>query len=168
MIKKYIHRITQIVLMACLVFTTTGCRETIMSIFSVDIEEGEEVMFTTSLPTAAALTRTEPSYTAPKENYKFTIGMYTDDTHKVGEGIYNTIINDEIGTLKAEKPLYWHSTQIAYGFKATAGTTDLKADQSTEENQSEIASGKYVSGLSFHFQPSFSSALPDSGHPAVR
>lgn len=133
MIKKYIHRITQIVLMACLVFTTTGCRETIMSIFSDDIEEGEEVMFTTSLPTAAALTRTEPSYTAPKENYKFTIGMYTDDTHKVGEGIYNTIINDEIGTLKAEKPLYWHSTQIAYGFKATAGTTDLEADQTTEE-----------------------------------
>ena len=104
-----------------------------MSIFSDDIEEGEEVMFTTSLPTAAALTRTEPSYTAPKENYKFTIGMYTDDTHKVGEGIYNTIINDEIGTLKAEKPLYWHSTQIAYGFKATAGTTDLEADQTTEE-----------------------------------
>ena len=26
--------------MACLVFTTTGCRETIMSIFSDDIEEG--------------------------------------------------------------------------------------------------------------------------------
>ncbi len=134
MIKKYIHRITQIVLMACLVMMTTGCRETIMSIFSDDIEEGEEVMFTTSLPTAAALTRTEPSYTAPKENYKFTIGMYTDDTHKVDSGIYNTVIDDEVGTLEAVTPLFWHSTTTAYGFKATAGTTDLEADQTTEDN----------------------------------
>ena len=69
MIKTYIHRISQILLMACLLTITTGCRETIMSIFSDDIEEGEEVMFTISLPSAAALTRAEAPYTAPKEDY---------------------------------------------------------------------------------------------------
>lgn len=150
MIKTYIYRISQILLMACLLTITTGCRETIMSIFSDDIEEGEEVMFTISLPSAAALTRAEAPYTAPKEDYQFTIGMYIEGKNDpIATGVYHpvsTVTKDEngnvlsieydaIGTLAYEnnKALYWPSTTTAYGFKATAGTTDLEADQTTKE-----------------------------------
>jgi hypothetical protein len=111
---------------------TTGCRETIESIFSDDIEEGEEVMFTTSLPTVSTVTRADGTYTAPKENYQFTIGMYTDESTKVAEGTYKTIVDDEIGTLEAVTPLYWPGTTTAYGFKATAGNETLEADQTTK------------------------------------
>lgn len=145
MIKTYIHRISKIVLMACLVFMTTGCRETIESIFSDDIEEGEEVMFTTSLPTAA-VTRADEGYSAPKEDYKFTIGMYTEGSvDPIATGVYHpvsTVTKDEDGkilsvtydangTLAFEEnnALYWSSTTTAYGFKATAGTTGLEVDQ---------------------------------------
>ena len=120
-------------LMMAFILGTTGCNETLSSLFSDDISEGEEVMFSASLSTNT-VTRSLDGYILPKEKYQFTIGMYTDDTHKVDSGIYNTIIGDEVGTLEAETPLYWHSTTTAYGFKATAGTTDLEADQTTEDN----------------------------------
>lgn len=120
-------------LMMAFILGTTGCNETLSSLFSDDISEGEEVMFSASLSTNT-VTRSLDGYILPKEKYQFTIGMYTDDTHKVDSGIYNTIIDDEVGTLEAETPLYWHSTTTAYGFKATAGTTDLEADQTTEDN----------------------------------
>ena len=131
--RNYLYRLSQLVLMAIFILGMTGCNETFSSLFSDDISEGEEVMFSTSLSTKA-VTRSFEGYSLPKEKYQFTIGMYTDDTHKVDSGIYNTIIDDEVGTLEAETPLYWHSTTTAYGFKATAGTTDLEADQTTEEN----------------------------------
>lgn len=120
-------------LMMAFILGTTGCNETLSSLFSDDISEGEEVMFSASLSTNT-VTRSLDGYILPKEKYQFTIGMYTDDTHKVDSGIYNTINDDEVGTLEAETPLYWHSTTTAYGFKATAGTTDLEADQTTEDN----------------------------------
>ena len=119
--------------MMTFILGTTGCNETLSSLFSDDISEGEEVMFSASLSTNT-VTRSLDGYSLPKEKYQFTIGMYTDDTHKVDSGIYNTIIDDEVGTLEAVTPLYWHSTTTAYGFKATAGTTDLEADQTTEDN----------------------------------
>jgi len=121
------------VLMMAFILGTTGCNETLSSLFSDDISEGEEVMFSASLSTNT-VTRSLDGYILPKKKYQFTIGMYTDDTHKVDSGIYNTIIDDEVGTLEAETPLYWHSTTTAYGFKATAGTTDLETDQTTEDN----------------------------------
>ena len=122
-------------MMACLVMTMASCRETIENIFdSDDIKEGEEVMFTTSLSGVVA-TRADENYEIVKENYKFTIGMYTNETSptKVSEGTYSVIKNDEVGTLKAENSLYWPSTTTAYGFKAKAGTDSLKADQTTKE-----------------------------------
>lgn len=135
--------------MACLVLMTTGCRETIESIFSDDIEEGEEVMFTTSLPTAA-VTRADESYSAPKEDYKFTIGMYTEGyVDPIATGVYHpvsTVTKDEDGkilsvtydangTLAYEEnnALYWPSTTTAYGFKATAGNETLETDQTTKD-----------------------------------
>ena len=133
MIKKYLHRIFLVLLTACPVLLATGCRESMENISSdEDIEVGEDVMFTASLQTDA-VTRSVEGYSFPQENYQLTIGMYTDSVTKVDEGVYNTIAGDEVGTLSAETPLYWHSTVTAYGFKATAGTADLEADQSTEE-----------------------------------
>lgn len=128
-----LYKLSQLVLMMTFILGVTGCNETLSSLFSDDISEGEEVMFSASLSTNT-VTRSLDGYILPKEKYQFTIGMYTDDTHKVDSGIYNTIIDDEVGTLEAETPLYWHSTTTAYGFKATAGTTDLEADQTTEDN----------------------------------
>ena len=120
-------------MMACFVMLMTGCRETIESIFSDDIAEGDKVMFTAELP-RAAVTRSAVGYEPLKENYLFTIGMYTDESTKVGEsGIYRVIDGDMVGSLDAETPLYWPSTKVAYGFKATAGTETLEADQSTKE-----------------------------------
>ena len=131
--RNYLYKLSQLVLMMTFILGTTGCNETLSSLFSDDISEGEEVMFSASLSTNT-VTRSLDGYSLPKEKYQFTIGMYTDDTHKVDSGIYNTIIDDEVGTLEAVTPLYWHSTTTAYGFKATAGTTDLEADQTTEDN----------------------------------
>lgn len=131
--RNCLYKLSQLVLMMTFILGTTGCNETLSSLFSDDISEGEEVMFSASLSTNT-VTRSLDGYSLPKEKYQFTIGMYTDDTHKVDSGIYNTIIDDEVGTLEAVTPLYWHSTTTAYGFKATAGTTDLEADQTTEDN----------------------------------
>ena len=131
--RNYLYKLSQLVLMMAFILGTTGCNETLSSLFSDDISEGEEVMFSASLSTNT-VTRSLDGYILPKEKYQFTIGMYTDDTHKVDSGIYNTIIDDEVGTLEAVTPLYWHSTTTAYGFKATAGTTKLEADQTTEDN----------------------------------
>ena len=133
MIKKYLHRLFLVLLTACSVLLATGCRESMENISSDDdIEVGEDVMFTASLQTDA-VTRSVEGYSFPQENYQLTIGMYTDSVTKVDEGVYNTIAGDEAGTMEAGTPLYWHSTVTAYGFKATAGTANLEADQSTED-----------------------------------
>lgn len=133
MIKNITYRISQMIMMTCLLMLMTSCRETIESIFSDDIAEGDEVMFTAEL-SRAAMTRGDVGYETLKENYLFSIGMYTDENTKVGEnGIYSVIDDDLTGSLKAETPLYWPSTKVAYGFKATAGTENLEKDQSTKE-----------------------------------
>ena len=69
MMKEYIFRISQMLMMACLVMTMASCRETIENIFdSDDIKEGEEVMFTSSLSGVVA-TRADENYEIVKENY---------------------------------------------------------------------------------------------------
>lgn len=120
------------VMTVCLVMTLVSCSETIENIFSGDdITEGEEVMFTTSLPSVVATRAT--TYTKLTEPYEFTIGMYTEgNTDAVSTGTYLADTEDKIGTLKAKSPLYWPDTKIAYGFKATAGTETLEADQTTK------------------------------------
>ena len=132
MIKNRLYSISQWLMMACLVLSVVSCRETFENIFSDDIVEGEEVMFTATLP-SAAVTRAEAGYQVAKEVYQLTIGMFTEDNQKVSEGVYTTMTDDEIGTLKATTPLYWPDTKTAYGFKATAGTETLEADQSTKD-----------------------------------
>ena len=132
MIGNKVDRVFKMVMMACLVMTMVSCRETIENIFGGDdITEGEEVMFTTSLPSVVATRAT--TYTKLKEPYEFTIGMYTEgNTGAVSIGTYLADTEDIIGTLKAKSPLYWPDTKIKYGFKATAGTETLEADQATK------------------------------------
>lgn len=137
------NRIIQLVLMACFALSMTSCRETIESIFSDDIAEGDEVMFTTSLPTVA-VTRSDKddyqkameAYQAVSEAYEFTIEMYEkDNANPVGTCKYGPSESSTIGDLAVktgETPLYWPSTTKEYGFKATAGTEELDEDQATE------------------------------------
>ena len=119
--------------MAGIVLSLISCSEILEKAFgNDDIAEGEEVVFTTSLPNVA-VTRSA-DYQVVNKDYLFTIGMYAETDGLVGEGSYRTIKNDAIGTLEAETPLYWPSTTVAYGFKATAGSETLAADQSVQED----------------------------------
>ena len=137
------NRIIQLVLMVCFALSMTSCRETIESIFSDDIAEGDEVMFTTSLPTVAVTRsdkddyqKTMEAYQAVSEAYEFTIEMYEKDnanpvcTCKYGPSESSTI--GDLAVKTGETPLYWPSTTKEYGFKATAGTEELDEDQATE------------------------------------
>ena len=146
--------------MAIFILGMTGCNETLDSLFSEDISEGEEVMFTTSLPSAPATRATAQedyekemnAYQAVNKAYEFTISMYQkEDDGKdklIGTSTYcpaPTVTTDEegdtvsikydgIGSLKSDKPLYWSSTTVPYAFKAVAGTETLSAVQNTQKD----------------------------------
>ena len=131
-------------LMSILVISMASCSELFDDLFPSDKAEAEVVMFTTSIPNTS-VTRSAKSdyetamgaYKAVNEAYEFTIGMYTNDGSLIGTSIYQPVDGDEMGTLttkEGETPLYWNSTTVPYGFKATAGSETLEADQSTPEN----------------------------------
>lgn len=132
--------------MAGFVLSLVSCNEILENGFiSDDIAEGEEVSFTTSLPNVT-VTRSA-GYQVVNEDYLFNIEMYAKTEGLVGEGSYRTIKNDAIGTLKAETPLYWPSTTVAYGFNAVAGSETLAADQSVKEDwllQDRLETGEMV------------------------
>ena len=122
----------------------------------IDFEEGEAVLFTTSVPDNSAATRATlvpdlsllGGYRTICQDYTLTVSMYEqgNDT-PIGTCDYKpmpaqvpTEANggyDEDGQLVAapdgggQKPLYWHSNVMPYAFEATAGTATLEADQST-------------------------------------
>lgn len=140
---NYIYKLSQLVLMISFAFSLTSCRETFDDLFSSDIAEGEEVMFTTSLP-GASVTRSTledyntqmAAYKTVSEAYEFTIGMYAESSAApIGSSIYQLDSLDTTGLLCSKAgttPLYWPSTTVPYAFKATAGTETLETDQSTK------------------------------------
>lgn len=131
--RNRIFQLSQLVMMTCLAVALTGCREAIGSLFSEPIEPGDEVAFTATTPQRLS-TRSDEAPQTLKLPYTLTIGMYKSDGSQEGtNGEYTTTTDDEIGTLKAVTPLYWPSTQVAYGFKAAAGSKILDTDQTTEE-----------------------------------
>lgn len=131
--RNRIFQLSQLVMMTCLAVALTGCREAIGSLFSEPIEPGDEVAFTATTPQRLS-TRSDEAPQTLKLPYTLTIGMYKSDGSQEGtNGEYTTTTDDEIGTLKAVTPLYWPSTQVAYGFKAKAGSESLETDQTTEE-----------------------------------
>ncbi len=125
-----------------------------------EIEAGEPVMFTTYMPggTTRATTEEEAfntkmnTYQVVAKDYEFTVEMYEKttsdpDSTLLGSATYlptkkYTVVEEVItdstyatdGTLVSKEgsnPLYWPGNAKEYGFKATAGTTDLATDQST-------------------------------------
>ena len=157
--RNYLYKLSQLVLMAIFILGMTGCNETLDSLFSEDISEGEEVMFTTSLPSAPATRGTAQedyekemnAYQAVNKAYEFTISMYQKDGNSdklIGTSTYcpaPTVTTDEegdtvsikydgIGSLKSDKPLYWPSTTVPYAFKAVAGTDDISPVQNTQKD----------------------------------
>ena len=144
--------------MTCILFLMTSCRETFENLFPSDIAEGEEVMFTTSLPSAPSTRATQEEYETQmaayktvNEAYEFTIDMFEENVDDpIGSGIYRPaskvtkdeegnitkVEYDEVGTLVSvtNKALYWSSTVVPYAFEATAGSKTLSENQSTKEN----------------------------------
>lgn len=126
-----------------LVLSQTGCSETVEDFFSDSITDGEEVLFTTALP-SASVTRSAQEYSqqmaaykAVSEAYEFTIEMYSPGDKLEGTSIYRPVADDnKIGRLTVKTgatPLYWTSTTTPYAFKATAGSETLASDQTTRE-----------------------------------
>jgi len=143
LIMNHYIKLSLSVLMISIVFFLTSCRESFDELFSSDIAVGEEVMFTTSLPSASITRATQAEYESMMaayktvhEGYEFTIGMYDESsTDPISSGIYQLDSLDTNGLLcsKADAtPLYWLSTTVPYAFMATAGTKTLEADQSTK------------------------------------
>ena len=129
-------------LMTTFILMMTGCTEALSNFFSDDIEEGEEVLFTTALPSVAA-TRTPQedynkqmeAYQAVNKAYEFTVEMY-EGGNVVGTSTYQPAGGDSFGTLSIKSgatPLYWTSTTKPYAFNAVAGTKTLEADQSNPD-----------------------------------
>ena len=135
MSKSYIYRLSGLLMALVLL---TGCNESLVS----DAAEQEQVMFYTALPggmmTRSARTDFEErmdGYKAVTGAYEFTVGMY-ESGNLVGQSVYKPVAGDSYGTLACktgETPLYWPSTTIPYGFKATAGSDVLSSDQTTQE-----------------------------------
>ena len=137
---NYLNKLSQLALMTTFILMMTGCTEALSNFFSDDIEEGEEVLFTTALPSVATTRTTEAeyieqmsAYKAVTEAYEFTVKMY-EGGNVVGTSTYKPAGGDSIGTLSTKEnatPLYWTSTTTPYAFKAVAGTKTLDADQSS-------------------------------------
>lgn len=141
--RNYLYKLSQLVLMMTFILGMTGCNETIDSLFSDGISEGEEVMFTTSLPGAPATRGAQEDYEeemnkfqAVNKAYEFTIDMYADGK-VIGTGTYGPDTLKTDGTLSPKTghtPLYWSSTTLPYAFKAVAGTEDLSPVQNTQKD----------------------------------
>lgn len=114
-----------------------------------EIEPGEAVMFTTLVPDTRIATKGAKedwqndiaSYKPSSENYEFTISMYKEEgegyTPKGNSKYRPVIMEGEYsvdGTLANSngKPLYWEDNVSKWGFSATAGTSTLQRDQTTQ------------------------------------
>lgn len=145
MMKSNIYRITQQLLLFGITLLTSSCSETIGNLFPGDMEAGDEVNFTAIVQERTVTTRTTETQVA-KVAYEFAIGMYTDDTHQVGDdGKYT--VGEDGGLLEAKTSLYWPDNNTDYGFKAVAGTDALEAAQSTKADwlkQDRLEGGTYA------------------------
>lgn len=125
----------------------TSCTDAVDSLFSDNIEEGEEVMFTTYLSENKVYSRAEVShvgdnytldnaqYSPIVAGYDFNVKMYekTENAEPtlVGSATYSS--QDKSAVLKPSSLLYWPSTQKKYAFEATAGSDILSDEQTTAE-----------------------------------
>lgn len=103
-----------------------------------DIKPGDPVAFTL-LPSVKAQTRAKEkddsfdSYAAIENGYELTIEMFGTGAVSKGSAVYS-ITGGALNPQTLGSQLYWPDNTLAYGFKATAGTTTLEADQSNATN----------------------------------
>lgn len=142
-----------ILLLLAVMMGMTACTDTFETIFGGGIDSGDEVMFTTMVPDAGPNSRSARdewekeirSYKAVNREYTFDIEMWKQGADSAAaksqyqpasdldeEG---TLIYPADGTLKNSNnaPLYWQDNVSKWGFKATAGTKTLGADQTDQE-----------------------------------
>ena len=140
-----------------------GCSDEVSSSFAEegdDIKAGEPVMFATYMPGVVKTRATaEEAFNARMTtfvpvtaDYEFNVEMFEQNVTEAlgnadylptkavsGEGDTQTVTYATDGTLVlktgegAKVPLYWPGNAKRYGFKATAGTTTLETEQTTEE-----------------------------------
>ena len=130
-----------------------GCNDDIASSVLDDdgaIKAGEEVLFTSYVP-SRAVTRSDAEdafyakmakYQPVTQNYKINVTMYEEGVGELGSCLYFLKKTpDAYGTLEPAskaahdqnaKRLYWPGNAKKYGFKATAGSSTLMENQTTE------------------------------------
>lgn len=146
-----VNRIKYIVYLLVVMMTMGACSDTLETINGSSAEQGEPILFTTLVPDVSQNTRAAQddwkkevdSYKAVNQDYTFNIEMWKLGADQVsGSGTYQPITEDRDeqivyspdGTLKnIENPLYWQDNVSKWGFKATAGTDNIEADQTTQE-----------------------------------
>lgn len=115
------YKISRIIWLLCLALAMTGCSEDLASSVSGDeIKPGDPIQFAPYV-SGRAKTRAElEGYSVASGDYDFTYYIYK----KVAE------VDTEVGSGAS---LYWPDNQIAYAFKAIAGSSTLASDQDTYE-----------------------------------
>lgn len=142
-----------------------------------EIQTGEKVMFTTSVPKPVAVTRalnTEllKGYTTIADEYELTITMLEGNNAQVGSAKYvpvsdkekdvTPVTYDSDGTLEPKAgaiPLLWKTNTEKYAFEATAGSESVNTNQTTPEN--------WLAQDRLHGY-AFSPFEPENGEPADR
>ena len=141
------------ILITALLLALTGCSDVIDTIFGGGIDEGDAVAFTTLVPDVKHDTRSAKeewqrevsAYKAVNREYTFDIEMWKQgDKTATAQSQYCPIVDDggqyhSDGTLQplatppgTATPLYWQDNVHRWGFRATAGTTTLAADQTDQ------------------------------------
>lgn len=140
-------------ILAVLLLTLTACSDAIDVLFGGGIEEGDAVAFTTLVPDVKHDTRSAKeewqrevrAYKAVNRAYTFDIEMWKQgDKTATAQSQYCPIVDGggqyhSDGTLQplatssgTATPLYWQDNVHRWGFRATAGTTTLAADQTDQ------------------------------------
>lgn len=135
------------ILITALLLALTGCSDVIDVLFGGGIEEGDAVAFTTLVPDIQHDTRSAreewqnevSAYKAVQHDYTFDIEMWKQgDKTVTAQSQYCPIASPggtyhSDGTLQnVATPLYWQDNVNPWGFRATAGTVTLEADQSDQ------------------------------------
>lgn len=145
-------RIYYILLIMCVALAS--CTEDMFNLSdtNVEFEEGENIRFTTNVPTLPGSTRAYSlntdvlnGYKTIEEDYDVFVKMYEEgNDQSIGSALYEPVttlagngkVYDEDGALTPAPdaiPLLWETNHKKYAFEATAGTEILQTDQSTRE-----------------------------------
>lgn len=116
-----------------------------------DIKPGDPVAFTL-LPSVKAQTRTIGAdtdfvndYAAIENGYELAIEMFGESSGSMGSAVYS-VTGGALNPKTLGSQLYWPDNTQQYGFKATAGTTTLEADQS---NATKLRNQDRLEGYAF-------------------